>query len=148
VVSPGRVVVVTVGLTLTGVVLGGAAAGIALAILMLLHGKPHALFDPFFWIGGGIVGGVLGAVVAPVMSWLLLRPVSLGKALLQTMVGAIAGGVIGAIMLPADFMAPLWGAFGGYTAAAVRLRFKAQPPGRAIPTTVPGSRRSPVQFPR
>lgn len=146
-ISPGRVVLVTAGLVLTGIALGGAAAGIALAIAMLLHGEPRAMLDPFLWRLGGIVGGVLGAVVAPVMSWLLLRPVSLGKGMFQTTIGAIAGGVIGTILLSDYPLAPLWSAFAGYTAAAVRLRLTASK-GPALPPMGPGSRTSPAALHR
>jgi hypothetical protein len=146
-ISPGRVVLVTVGLGLSGIVLGGAAAGIALAIAALLHGDGRSVFDPFIWMVGGIIGGVLGAVTAPVMSWLLLRRVSLGRALLQTMVGAIVGGVIGTFLVAPPF-APLWAAFAGYTAAALRLYLVTRPSAQASPTMVPGSRTSRVQLPR
>ena len=111
-----RALVVTLGLTVTGALVGAVCGGVAPAVVAVAAGDWRDLLRPGFWVIGGIVGAAIGAVVAPVMSWLLLRRVPLGAAIGQTAAGTIAGGILGLIA-----GAPLIGAVSGFMAAAVRL---------------------------
>ncbi|MGH7528136.1 MAG: hypothetical protein ACREMX_15685 [Gemmatimonadales bacterium] len=118
-ISVKRVLAVTAGLVLTGVVVGAACGGIAIALVAVLSGDWRSALRPGLWTLGGVVGAVIGAVVAPVMSWLLLRHVPLGRAILQTAVGTILGGALGLRLTTNPFVA----AVAGFSAAAVRLAF-------------------------
>jgi hypothetical protein len=116
-VSPRRVLAVTAGLILTGMVVGALCAGVALALVMAARGQWRAVFDPALWALAAAVGGAIGSVAAPLMSWLFLRRVPLGRAIVQTALGTIIGG---AVTFPM-FLGPLGGALLGFSAAALRL---------------------------
>jgi len=117
VVTLPRVIVITGGLILVGMIAGGFAAGCALALYAILHGDWRGALDLELWGFAGAVGAGIGAVVAPLTSWLFLRHVPLGRLILQTTVGTIlAGGVGFALGFSPLIMATL-----GYLAAAVRL---------------------------
>ncbi len=116
-ISPLRVVVATAGLVATGIVVGGLCGALALAAAAVLTGNWRVILDHQIWLFGGAVGAAVGAVVAPLMSWLFLRHVPLGRAIVETAVGSVLGGVI-AFALPFN---PIAGAVLGFTAAAVRL---------------------------
>ena len=138
----GRVFTVTLGIALVGAIIGGVI-GAAL----------FAAWTSLSWVttvdasgGWGLIamgaaaGAGLGAVLAPLTSWVFLRRVPLGMALLQTTVGTTAGAVIGlgldgaGLMLRTNVPAGLVGAIAGFLAAAVRLRFAARTPTRAAGT--------------
>src|SRR6476620_2274899 len=93
----GRVFTVTLGIALVGAIIGGGIGAALFAALTSLS-----------WVttvdasgGWGLIavgtaaGAGLGAVLAPLTSWVFLRRVPLGMALLQTAVGTTAGAVIG-----------------------------------------------------
>jgi hypothetical protein len=120
----GRIVVVTIGLVGAGIVFGALAGGTAFAFVGLLAGEriSTAVFEI-----GALFGAPLGAVTAPLLAWLLLRRVPLGRMFLVCSVGTAVGGVAGwfAASMSGDIMlSPLVGAFLGclVTASALRLR--------------------------
>jgi hypothetical protein len=91
---PKRILAITAGLAVAGLLGGALAAGIGLALFSILRGDFGLLFLPDGWIVAGLVGGAIGFVVAPVVSWLFLRHVPLGRLIAQTTVGtALAGGI-------------------------------------------------------
>jgi hypothetical protein len=59
------------------------------------------------------------------MSWLLLRRVSLGRALLETAAGILIGAAIGLVAAP---LYTIQAALGGFVLAALRLRIKRSSP--------------------
>ncbi len=67
-VSIKRVLAVTAGLILTGVVVGAACGGIAIALVVVLGGDWRSVLRPGLWTLGGVVGAVIGAIVAPAMT--------------------------------------------------------------------------------
>jgi len=119
-ISPVRVVLVTAGLAGAG---GVAGAVVAMATFTLLAWATNGpVFDLVAYLVTGIVGAACGVVLGPAVAWLLLRSVPLGKAILQTSIGAAIGGVLGWVF-------PTWGLLGmlgfaglGAVLAAVRLR--------------------------
>jgi len=132
-VSPLRVVAVTAGLVLTGIVVGGLCGAAALALVLTVMGGGRKALDPGLLAIAAAFGAVVGAVVAPLMSWLFLRNVPLGRATLQTAIGSILGGAVGFVLpvIPlGSHVVPgvLWGGLLGFIAAVVRLRLKASPP--------------------
>lgn len=124
----GRIVLVTLGLMLAGAVFGAIAGGAALQLVFLISGDPLTV-DAF--VIGGFFGAPLGAITAPLLSWLLLRRVSLGRMFLVCSCGAAIGGVVGwfLIGLRWDLVGPLAGAFVGCALSALILssRTRASP---------------------
>lgn len=126
----GRAFSITLAIALIGAVIGGV---IGAALLAGWTSLSWVFYDggsrASVIAGGAGAGAALGAVLAPLTSWVFLRRVPLGKAILQTTVGTTAGAVIGlgldsaGLMLRTGVPAGLIGAIAGFLAAAIRLRF-------------------------
>jgi hypothetical protein len=75
---------------------------------------------------GAWFGGVLGAVLAPIAAWTLMRHVPIWRAIADTSVATLIGAATGLIFEPrydtAWLSAPLLG-IAGFVLAAIRLRF-------------------------
>lgn len=90
-----RIVCVTAGLVGAGAVFGGIAGAAALWIVFALSGA-------FIVNQAGVLmlavytGIPLGAVGLPVMTWVLLRRVALGRVIVLSVAGTVVGGVLGA----------------------------------------------------
>jgi hypothetical protein len=115
-----RILTVTLGLTLTGAVVGAVLGGFTLlgwVAATSVHGVPFpaALLFGF----GALYGAAIGAVIAPIASWTLLRRVPLGRAIggaaLGTAIGALVGGSLAAV-------GPLVGGIAGFVAGVLYLR--------------------------
>jgi len=145
----GRAVSITLAIALVGAIIGGAVGGLLFAAWRSLHwisigfGERSARV-----IAVGAAGGAaLGAILAPLTSWVFLRRVALGKALLQTTVGTTVGAAVGLAVdsmgLTYKFIIPasLVGAIVGFLAAATRLRFAPRTPARTagMQSSRPGS---------
>jgi hypothetical protein len=123
-VSPLRVLAVTLGLVATGGLVGAVCGALAFAMVLGVAGES---IDTGLLSIGGAFGAVTGTIVAPLVSWLFLRRVPLGRAITQTALGTILGGAIG-FFLPtlglgfAFVPGFLYGGLAGCTAAAVRLK--------------------------
>ena len=145
----GRAVSITLAIALVGAIIGGAMGGLLFAVWRSLHwfsmwdGESAARV-----IGAGAAAGAaLGAVLAPLTSWVFLRRVPLGKALLQTTVGTTVGAAIGlaldsgGLTQRLGFPASLLGAIVGFLAAATRLRFAPRTPAgtAGMQSSRPGS---------
>jgi hypothetical protein len=120
-----RILAVTLGLTLTGAIVGAVFGGIILlgwVAVMNRHGYPASVADLFAF--GAMFGAVIGAVLAPISSWVLLRRVPLGRAIggaaIGTALGAIAGTSIAVIN-------PLVGGVAGFVAGVIYLRLIVAP---------------------
>src|SRR5262249_31156724 len=99
--SVTRALVVTLALALTGAVCGGILGGLALLIDVARSPAVLELRDvAIAFAVGGAWGAVFGVVLAPLFAWLLLRRVSLGRAILQTALGTTAGLLVGALAAP------------------------------------------------
>ena len=113
-----RVVAVTGGLIVVGAIVGGITSMLALTIVSLVGGT-RSLGGLTLGLGfAGAVGAIVGAVLAPVEAWILLRRVPLWRAIAETALGTILGALAFAILAPG----PIIGAVIGFTLAAVRLR--------------------------
>ena len=93
----------------------------AMAIPMVLTGGGRDLLRPGFWLITGAAGAAIGVIAAPIMSWLLLRDVPLGRAILHTAIGTVFGGILGLVLA-----SPFIGAVAGFSAAALRLSISAR----------------------
>lgn len=124
--DPRRVVAVTLALVGIGVVVGAACGVAALTIVGLFSGAP--VFSDVGAVGiAAAFGAMVGAVAAPLFSWMLLRHVPLGKAILHTAMGTILGGMLG-LSLPVASLGGtvvpglLYAPVAGFLLAAIRLR--------------------------
>ena len=123
---PGRIVVVTIGLLGAGIVFGAVAGGTAFAFVGLLGGE--RISTELFGIGA-VFGAPLGAVTAPLLAWLLLRSVPLGRMFLVCSVGTAIGGVAGWFATTAGgdiILNSLGGAFIGCVICAIALWHRAR----------------------
>ena len=121
-----RIIAVTSGLVGAGIVLGAIAGGTAFWTVGVI--TEHAFSREAFGIGA-VFGAPLGAVTAPLLSWLLLRHVALGEMFLVCSIGTAIGGVLGWFSMTAggDIMLnPVVGAFVGCLIAATALRYRVQ----------------------
>ena len=117
----GRIVVVTIGLVGAGILFGALAGGTALALVGALGA---ARISTELFMVGAFVGVPLGAVSAPLLAWLLLRRVPLGRMFLVCSVSTTIGGVVGwfATMAGGDIILnSLGGGFIGCLIAAIAL---------------------------
>ena len=122
----GRVVSVTAGLLVAGIVCGGLAGATAFAVVSLAAGE--RLSWEALWIGL-FFGAPLGGVTAPVLSWLLLRRVPLGRMFLVCSIGTSVGGAGGwftGTTLETAVSRALLGAFVACLVAAIVLRARMQ----------------------
>ena len=115
-----------------GVLFGALAGGTAFTTVGLLAGE--GISTESFGIGA-IFGAPLSAITAPLLSWLLLRHVPLGKMFLVCSIGTGIGGVVGwfGTTEGGDIMRnPLMGAFVGCLIAAVGLWWRVRVPRKMI----------------
>lgn len=122
----GRIVGVTIGLVGAGIVFGALAGGTAFTLVGVLADARISV--ELFWVGA-LFGAPLGAVTAPLLAWLLLRRVPLGRMFLVCSVGTAIGGVIGwfATSAGSDIIRnSLGGAFTGCVIAAIALWHRAR----------------------
>lgn len=106
-----------------GLVVGGLLGAGLLAGLLSGGFRRLALVDIQLGIVfGGAVGGIVGAVLAPLLGWVVLRPVPLGRALVWCATGTVAGAVVGTALSPTDPFAPTYGGVVGITIGAVVAR--------------------------
>ena len=125
-----RIVVVTAGLAATGAVVGALVGVLALFLGSLVRAGWAAASDPFGYAIAAIIGAAIGAVVAPILAWGVMRHVPLGRAIAGTALGAVLGGAIGWV-LPVVF--PPFAAVAGFVVAAVVLRLTARRTAAAAP---------------
>ncbi|HEU0015706.1 MAG TPA: hypothetical protein VFQ45_18660 [Longimicrobium sp.] len=127
-----RILLVTLGLSVAGAIVG-TAVGWAVLVSWGLFDGVIAVTDPFVVEFAFIVAGRMGAVLGPVAAWLLMRHVPIGRAIGGTALGTFAGGIAG-IALVID---PVLSGMAGFAAAAVWLR--AATPRHSRARLAPGS---------
>lgn len=121
-----RIAVVTIGLSLTGAVVGALLSPLLVLAMGLARGMPVVGVDLSFLRIPAAFGAVAGAILAPIASWSLMRHVPIWRAIVETMLGTIIGASIGMLIGPAQRFGLLWAVvFGvlGFAIAAVRLRW-------------------------
>jgi hypothetical protein len=127
-----RVLLVTLGLIGVGAV-AGALLGSAVLLLVSLPRIAHWSADTLLvtLLFGTALGMPLGAVGAPLLSWLLLRRVPLGRALGITSLGTVVGSLIGCLVFllvegggDLGSVSLVFGAVVGFFASAVYLRLR------------------------
>jgi len=120
-----RLLTITLGLASAGAVFGGIAGGAGLAIVLL--------FEPQLWRSAfefcqfaASVGAVLGMIGAPVVTWIMLRRVPLGRLFalltLDTTVAAVLGWFV---FSRVDVIwGPTLAGFVGFMATAIALSYR------------------------
>jgi hypothetical protein len=124
--DPIRVLAVTVVLALAGAASGGFAGAIALATVMVLRGDV-AYFSEFLALEiAGEVGAVLGLISAPLVVWVMLRRVPLGRVFLWLTSSAALGGIFGWFAFSSldVIFGPTIAAFAGLIASSVALSIR------------------------
>lgn len=101
--SPTRIVLVTLGLAATGAVCGAFLGGLAVVVqfyptMPKVQHWLHLVSGVFRF--GANIGMMRGAFFAPIVGWLFLRRISLGRAIGQTALGVLAGVVVGCFTSP------------------------------------------------
>jgi lysylphosphatidylglycerol synthetase-like protein (DUF2156 family) len=122
--SSRRIVVVTLGLSATGAVLGGIAGAGALSVALLFTDRLQVFRELDLLIIPAMIGALLGSVCAPLAGWLLLRRVPLGRAFGGLVLGTVAGGLLGWFSpISFNFMIqPILTAAIGFLVAALFMR--------------------------
>jgi len=120
-----RIVAVTAGLALTGVVVGAALGGIILTgFALTMDAHPTAGPIAFLFQFGAMFGAGVGVVFAPIAAWTLLRRIPLGRAIAEAAIGTALGALIGG---PIAFVGPILGGICGFVLGVLRLRLITQP---------------------
>lgn len=121
--SPARTVGVTLGLTGAGALCGGFAGAAGLALALLIE-APFGRAPLGIYLFAAGVGAPLGALLAPLASWLLLRRVPVGRSFLRLTLGTIVGGVAGWFTLAGHnpLVWPTAVAAAGFLSVAIALR--------------------------
>lgn len=129
---------VTLALLVTGFVLGALLGTVMLLGMTLSYGQVPSLDGvPKAFVLGVVFGGPLGAVAAPVVAWLLLRHVSLGRAIGVTALGTVLGGIVAARLVgafglsEAAMLVAIPGALLGFLGSALWLRLRTPTPSAA-----------------
>jgi hypothetical protein len=128
----------TLTLSAVGAVVGAVLGGLAMCGLAIAIGNPRALENGGLTGAAGL-GAAVGAVLAPMAAWTLMRHVPIWRAILETAVGTALGAAFGAALGWAAGVIPGLGAFWplvfglvGFTAAALRLRLTGETAERAF----------------
>ena len=127
---PTRIVLVTVGLSATGGLVGAVSAASAITTIAIVSGGVSVLTSggtPGLLGAAAGFGAFCGILGAPMLGWGLLRRVPLGRAILCTAVGTILGAVGGELLQPINLFVQslpgvLAGAFIGFVSAGIGLR--------------------------
>ena len=108
---------VTAGLALTGAVLGGIAGALTFGIALAISLAPLLAV-------AAMIGGTIGFVATPVVGWLLLRRVPLGRAFRALVTGTVVGGLVGWLLPGYDYtmVQPVATAVVGFLTAALIAR--------------------------
>jgi len=121
--DPVRAVVATVALALAGAIFGGLAGAIALAIVMALTGASFGLVA----LGiAGQIGAVLGVISLPLVVWVMLRRVPLGRAFAWLTFSTMLGGIVGWFAFSSIdiIFGPMLAAFAAFITSAVVLSIR------------------------
>ena len=125
-----RILQITVGLSILGAVVGGALGALLVAMLAARvggFGGPGELL-----LTGSAFGAAMGAALAPLAAWTLMRHVPLWRAVSETAIGTVLGASVGLILQPMHdvaWLSPVYLGVVGFVLAGLRLRFAVR--GRA-----------------
>jgi hypothetical protein len=116
-----RILAVTAGLAATGAIVGTVLGASALTAWILIRSGDLRGAGGIIGIAA-LTGAAIGAVIAPIFAWTLLRTVPLGRAILGTAIGTLLGVAVGPLIHASGLFA---GPIAGFILAAVGLRLTA-----------------------
>jgi hypothetical protein len=133
-----RIFAVVLGLVAIGAVLGSVLGVAAFAAIAVFRGGFGWLRTTSqFWDMPAVFGAAVGAVLAPLAAWTLMRHVPIWRAIAETSAGTIVGVIVGSFFSPLWHLGVLWPAMlgiGGFLFAAIRLRVAARTRRAEIPS--------------
>ena len=122
-----RIAEVTVALAAVGAGVGSVLGTFLVAMLAAREGG-FGLIGPIqVLLVGASFGASVGAVLAPLAAWTLMRRVPIWRAVAETAVGTVVGTGIGLLIGPnadSPFSLPLVLGLAGFALASLRLRLK------------------------
>jgi hypothetical protein len=122
--SPARFLRVLAGLIVAGALFGALAAVVVVAIVALQLGVRHGNFgllsEPLGYQVASMIGGVCGAVLAPLAALAFWRHIPVWRLFLHLTLGTIAGAILGTALFEHLFAIIAAGAL-GFAAAGAQL---------------------------
>ena len=130
---PAKIALVTLGLSALGAIVGSIlGAGVTALFGMRVPANDFISVHDSRFIGlGAAFGAGMGAVLAPIAAWTLMRHVPIWRAVADTAFGTVIGAGIGLVLQPkydAIWLSPPVLGFVGFAIAAVRLRLVKRAP--------------------
>jgi hypothetical protein len=120
--TPLRLLLITAGLACAGAAFGGLAGGAGLAIALFFEPRWYQRSLEYY-VFAAAVGATLGALGAPVVTWVMLRRVPLGRLFAWLTLGTMAAAVLGWFAFSGIDV--IWGpalaGFAGFMATAIAL---------------------------
>ena len=120
-----RVAIITLGLALTGAVVGAVLGALSLWLATAIRGMTLSLNSAHILLEGAQAGALMGTVLAPVAAWSLMRSVPLWRAFAEPALGTVVGALAGTLLGPLWRPGLAWSIVGGligFLIAAVHLR--------------------------
>src|SRR5215207_8620758 len=106
-----RILGVTAGLGVAGGVVGGALGVLAFLFITLVSGRIEWMRSMAAFVDtAALFGATIGAVLAPIAAWTLMRHVPIWRAIVETAVGTAGGVVVGYFagrLLPSGILWPI-----------------------------------------
>lgn len=116
-----RIATVVAGLSAAGAFVGALTGmGVAAVILVMIDGPSEFLTETDVYRYAASIGGVCGALLAPIASMAFMRHVPLWRLFAETAVGTLIGGVVG-LRLTDNLYSAIAIAVVGFLAAGIRL---------------------------
>jgi hypothetical protein len=122
---PLRLLAITLGLGCAGALFGGLAGGAGLAIVLLFEPQLGRIALELCEFAAS-VGAVLGTIGAPVVAWVMLRRVPLGRMFTWLTLGTVVAAVLGwfAFSRIDEIWGPTLSGFVGFMATAIALSYR------------------------
>lgn len=119
-----RILAVTLGLTAAGAAIGFVAGATSLFLALAVTNDISLRFLREMLEIGGAYGAMMGAVAAPLASWLFMRHVPFGRSIAWTTVGTVVGGAVGWTVLASgdQVSGGIYGAVTGFLLAVALVR--------------------------
>jgi hypothetical protein len=130
---------ITAGLVFAGAA-SGTVAGLALTVLgKIASGAPPADLANYLWNAGAF--GVMGAAIAPTVTWAVLRRAPLWRVFTEPLLASVAGAALGFLLGSATLFLVLTPV--GTAAAIARLHLAHRPTSSAALAPNPGLQGTP-----